>query len=120
MTRQLAPCGTNPAYQRHKRRQEPVDEACRLAHNATVDAQRKAGSNRPRRKTAECGTPSGYGRHMRRKEDPCDPCRQVHSQGMRDWRENRKAKTEAFDDALADALAELATTTRTTTPNGAP
>lgn len=27
----LAPCGTITAYQRHKRRQEPVDEACAQA-----------------------------------------------------------------------------------------
>lgn len=28
----LAPCGTQAAYDRHVRRKEPVDEACRQAH----------------------------------------------------------------------------------------
>lgn len=32
MPRALAPCGTDSAFQRHKRRGEPVDEACREAH----------------------------------------------------------------------------------------
>lgn len=31
MPRPLAPCGTWSAYLRHKRRKEPVDEACRVA-----------------------------------------------------------------------------------------
>lgn len=118
MTRQPAPCGKNSAYQRHLRRGETPCAACRQAHAEFVAEQRK-GKHRPRR-VAECGTPSGYNRHMRHKEDPCDPCRQVHSKEMRDWRENRKAKATAFDDALADALAELAATPGTTTPNGAP
>ena len=30
----LTPCGTPSAYRRHVRNREPVDEACRLAHNA--------------------------------------------------------------------------------------
>ncbi len=29
-----AECGTEPAYQRHLKKNEPVDEACRAAHNA--------------------------------------------------------------------------------------
>ena len=29
-----SPCGTVAAYKRHKRRGEPVDDACRLAYNA--------------------------------------------------------------------------------------
>jgi len=33
--RKLAPCGTDSAYQRHRRRGEPIDAACREAHNAT-------------------------------------------------------------------------------------
>jgi len=30
----VAPCGTPAAYKRHKRKGEPIDEACRLAYNA--------------------------------------------------------------------------------------
>lgn len=28
-----APCGTVPAYKRHKRNGEPIDDACRQAYN---------------------------------------------------------------------------------------
>ena len=28
-----APCGTYRAFRRHKRHQEPIDDACRLAYN---------------------------------------------------------------------------------------
>ncbi|MFZ4264479.1 WhiB family transcriptional regulator [Streptomyces arboris] len=40
--RQLAPCGTPAAYDRHVRHGEPVDDACRRAHNDHRNAQRKA------------------------------------------------------------------------------
>lgn len=32
--RPLKPCGTNAAWMRHKRNQEPIDDACRAAHAA--------------------------------------------------------------------------------------
>lgn len=41
----LAPCGTNGAAERHRRRGEPVDEACRLAareHDRARKARRRA------------------------------------------------------------------------------
>ena len=41
----LAPCGTPAAYDRHSRNREPIDDACRLAHNAErreARARRKA------------------------------------------------------------------------------
>ncbi|MEU9865518.1 WhiB family transcriptional regulator [Streptomyces sp. NPDC047971] len=42
-TRPLAPCGTPAAYERHVRNHEPVDESCRLAHNAERrEARQKA------------------------------------------------------------------------------
>jgi hypothetical protein len=43
--KQLQPCGTAAAAERHKRRGEPIDEACRLAYNAArreYDRQRAA------------------------------------------------------------------------------
>ena len=42
MGRKLAECGTESAYQRHKRYKEPVDEACRLAHNKYIRDRRHA------------------------------------------------------------------------------
>lgn len=43
------PCGTEPGYRRHRRLNEPVDEACRIAHNAhqrVTRAARKADHER--------------------------------------------------------------------------
>ena len=40
MPRPESPCGTHAAYKRHKRRKEPVDEACREAASEHVRAQR--------------------------------------------------------------------------------
>lgn len=36
----LKPCGTDAAYERHKRRGEPVDEACREAHRIAAAEKR--------------------------------------------------------------------------------
>lgn len=41
--RALAPCGTEPAYQRHRRRHEPACAACRDAHNDYRRERRRAG-----------------------------------------------------------------------------
>jgi hypothetical protein len=38
----LAPCGTTTAYARHKRRGEPLDEACRQANIDYCANRRKA------------------------------------------------------------------------------
>ena len=41
MARPLAPCGTYGAYQRHLKRREEVDQACRDAARAYVAARRQ-------------------------------------------------------------------------------
>jgi hypothetical protein len=41
-TRVLQPCGTDSAYQRHRRAGEPIDSACRDAHTSKVRAWRQA------------------------------------------------------------------------------
>ncbi|MFF4909073.1 WhiB family transcriptional regulator [Streptomyces sp. NPDC001260] len=41
-----APCGTRAAYQRHLRRREPVDEACRAANARSAGHYRRTGSTR--------------------------------------------------------------------------
>ncbi|MGW7262143.1 WhiB family transcriptional regulator [Streptomyces sp. NPDC054842] len=38
------PCGTRAAYQRHLRRREPVDEACRAANSRSAGRYRRTGS----------------------------------------------------------------------------
>ncbi|HEY8378102.1 MAG TPA: hypothetical protein VIK91_16510 [Nannocystis sp.] len=40
--RQVQPCGTKAAYERHRRRREPVDDACRSAHNRYVRTRMRA------------------------------------------------------------------------------
>ncbi|MGW0558050.1 WhiB family transcriptional regulator [Streptomyces sp. NPDC002926] len=42
--RELAPCGTRAAYQRHVRRQEPIDDACRAANNSGACRYRHTGT----------------------------------------------------------------------------
>lgn len=42
MARTPAPCGSETAYRRHLRRDEPVDDACQVAHREHVAAKRAA------------------------------------------------------------------------------
>lgn len=44
----LAPCGTRSAYRRHRRRGEPVDDACRVANTAADRRLRTTGTTVPR------------------------------------------------------------------------
>ncbi|MCX4810770.1 WhiB family transcriptional regulator [Streptomyces sp. NBC_01239] len=43
-----APCGTRSAYQRHVRRGEPVDDACRAANARSASQYRRTGTTLPR------------------------------------------------------------------------
>ncbi|WP_341719981.1 WhiB family transcriptional regulator [Micromonospora sp. FIMYZ51] len=45
----LAPCGTNAAYRRHKRRGEPVDEACLVAERRKAAAYYRSSKAKTRR-----------------------------------------------------------------------
>ncbi|MFF5984377.1 WhiB family transcriptional regulator [Streptomyces olindensis] len=42
----VAPCGTPAAYQRHIRKKEPVDQACRDAYAASKREYRRTGSTK--------------------------------------------------------------------------
>jgi hypothetical protein len=91
----LAPCGTQGAYDRHLRRGEPVDDACRKAH-----ADRRREDRARARENAPCGTVAGYQRHRRYAEDACAECREanrVNSAVQRARRAERKrnARTRA-------------------------
>ncbi|MCI3240247.1 WhiB family transcriptional regulator [Streptomyces spinosisporus] len=44
--RQLAACGTKAAYDRHVRKKEPIDDACRAANAASGVAYRATGSTK--------------------------------------------------------------------------
>jgi hypothetical protein len=68
--RKLAECGTVSAYDRHKRRGEPIDPACAAARSARSRSKRvPATQERP-----ECGTRSGFLWHTAHHEIPCEPC----------------------------------------------
>ena len=43
-----APCGTRAAYQRHRRRGEPIDDQCKAAAAAEARARRAAGKTTPK------------------------------------------------------------------------
>ncbi|MEU0356541.1 WhiB family transcriptional regulator [Streptomyces cyaneofuscatus] len=75
--RQLAPCGTDAAYDRHRRNGEQPCDPCRRAHNErNVQVRAEA---RHRRATAnECGTTKAYYRHLLVGED-IDPACQAAS-----------------------------------------
>ncbi|ARF75705.1 hypothetical protein B7C62_28195 [Kitasatospora albolonga] len=73
--RQLSPCGTNTAYDRHVRRGEPVDTACRKAHAEHSRAQRERERHRPRRAVPDgCGTTRAYYRHIQAGEPIDEAC----------------------------------------------
>ena len=42
----LKPCGTRAAYVRHRRRGEPVDEACLAANNQATQSRQRAARQR--------------------------------------------------------------------------
>lgn len=46
--RPLAPCGTESAYNRHVRRDEPIDDRCRQAHAAEACERNRAGGAKAR------------------------------------------------------------------------
>ncbi|MFG2359342.1 WhiB family transcriptional regulator [Streptomyces sp. NPDC048521] len=69
-SQKLATCGTVSAHDRHKRRGEPVDEACAAAKSSRYASRRVlAAEEHP-----ECGTRSGYLWHIAHHEIPCEPC----------------------------------------------
>lgn len=62
----VQPCGTMPAYNRHKRRKEEACPPCKEA--------RRVRSLKP------CGTEAAYQRHLRNDEVPCAECYAAHAE----------------------------------------
>jgi hypothetical protein len=78
--RPLADCGTESAYDRHVRRGEPIDDACRAAHTRASAERRERAKEAPKkREPAKCGTRPGYQRHRKNGEVACDACRQANT-----------------------------------------
>jgi hypothetical protein len=74
--RLLADCGTESAYNRHVRKGEPIDDACRRANTkAKAVQQRQAVQDSSRLKPIAHGKLSGYKQHRYRGEEPCADCK---------------------------------------------
>ena len=101
MSRELKPCGTVAAYQRHVRLVAPDDEACREAMR-DYQRVRRTGTAEPR-ELEPCGTLGAYQRHIYRREAPCEPCKKA----KRDY-VNADPKTRARARARSRALNLLA------------
>ncbi len=71
----VAPCGTDRAYHRHRRRGERPCEECRKAHSDQMtQATRRRSEKAPPSDTGRCGTSAGYQAHMGRGQKACAPC----------------------------------------------
>ncbi|WP_228988624.1 WhiB family transcriptional regulator [Streptomyces sp. DH8] len=80
--RRLAPCGTDAAYERHRRDGEQPCDPCRRAHNKR-NAQLRAEARHRGAAATECGTRGGYQKHRRNGEAACGPCRQANADADR-------------------------------------
>ncbi|MGW1546641.1 WhiB family transcriptional regulator [Streptomyces sp. NPDC002346] len=85
-----APCGTNAAYDRHIRKGEVPDDACRAAH-----AKRRAALKAAQIEAAKCGTRRGYQKHRRNGETACDACRKANADADRRLRNTGTTKAKA-------------------------
>lgn len=90
-TRELKPCGTTAAYERHRSRGETPCEACRKA-NTEAKRARNCTPTPERRKPIAHGTYAGYRQHAYRGETPCAECRQASSDYQKSKRSNPTPK----------------------------
>jgi hypothetical protein len=82
MARDLQPCGTPAAAQRHRYRGEEMCEPCAAAQRAYDESRYQ-----PRERAHQpCGTYAAYMRHKRRREDVDDACRDAQRKYRRDFR----------------------------------
>lgn len=74
--------GTNRGYYQHRRKDAPMCDPCRLAHNAAQREHKRArvGSTRSYNWPAKCGTDGGYTKHRNNGENPCIACKVAHSE----------------------------------------
>lgn len=89
--RQLAPCGTNAAYNRHRKHNENPCRRCTEARREYVAARRELPPEARRRAEAQCGTYAGAVRHYRNKEHLCEPCAEARRTYLNAYRARKKA-----------------------------
>ena len=94
MPRELKPCGTVAAYERHRRHGEEVCDACREARRVHSNAQY---TPRDRERPA-CGTTAGYHYHHRHGEQTCRPCRDA-------W--NSRHRSQRLEQMISAVWAEV-------------
>lgn len=83
--RQLKPCGTIAAYERHRKYDEPICADCQKA-KFEYDQSRR--TPKPPREIP-CPSAAGYQMHRRRGETPCEGCRAAHSKANKESRQRR-------------------------------
>jgi hypothetical protein len=83
------PCGTDAAYQRHRRNNEYPCDLCLAAH-ATKVKKYKPPPKLPKR----CGTDAAYQRHLRKGEKACKRCKKAHSKAT-SKRKRKKKRDES-------------------------
>lgn len=82
-----AKCGTIGGNSAHKRRGEPICDACKAAE-AQYRKDRRGGITRPRPPVV-CGTYNGAQKHRRLKETICHPCAEAERAYNRDRHHSR-------------------------------
>lgn len=73
----VAVCGTDRAYHRHRRRGEPPCDPCKRAHADTTNVYYRGKREREKAAptdTGRCGTHAGYQAHLGRGQTACGPC----------------------------------------------
>lgn len=103
MPRELTPCPSWGAYQRHLDAGEKVCAACR--EMARQRSERQRGGPNPR-VLQPCGTPAGRQRHYKADEPVCEACRLAHNAYQNEYRAARKR--EAVEFARAATVARMA------------
>lgn len=88
--RELKPCGTDAAYQRHKKRGEEACDPCKDAHAIRLAQYRGSEHTGRRNNKPVCGTYSGAIQHRKKKEPVDFACRRAESIYRKQLRDAKK------------------------------
>jgi len=101
MGRELKPCPSWAAYQRHLDAGEKVCDGCREMVRERSERQR--GGPRPR-VLQPCGTPAGRQRHYKAGEPVCEACRVAHNAWQNEYRARQRQELAAWARARTVAM----------------
>lgn len=108
---ELKPCGTQAAYQRHRKRGETPCQPCVEANRAYMRKWR--GGDLSPRELEPCGTRAAYMRHRRNDEEPCQACKDANNAATKNYpgfHAYQRARQRAFvqlSKRYPEAYAEL-------------